>query len=69
MTTYEYDDMGRRTTATAKNKLGTLLSRETYRYDLRSQLTGFAGPNSSKVFLTTKGEKWTWTNCLYSIRR
>ena len=69
MTTYEYDDMGRRTTATAKNKLGTLLSHETYRYDLRSQLTGFAGPNSSKVFLTTKGEKWTWTNCLYSIRR
>jgi RHS repeat-associated protein len=42
-----YDLLGRRTTATAKNKLGTLLSNETYSYDLRSQLTGYAGTTGS----------------------
>jgi YD repeat-containing protein len=41
------DSIGRRTTATAKNKLGTLLSNETYSYDLRSQLTGYAGTTGS----------------------
>jgi RHS repeat-associated protein len=41
------DTLGRRTTATAKNKLGTLLSNETFSYDIRSQLTGYAGTTGS----------------------
>ena len=41
------DFLGRRTGSTAKNKLGTLLSSETYQYDLRSQLTGYTGPTGS----------------------
>jgi RHS repeat-associated protein len=44
---FTYDLLGRRIAATAKNKLGTLLSSETYQYDLRSQLTGYAGPTGS----------------------
>ena len=40
---FTYDILGRRTGSTAKNKLGTLLSSETYQYDLRSQLTGYTG--------------------------
>ena len=42
-----YDLLGRRTGSTAKNKLGSVLSSEGYSYDIRSQLTGYTGPNGS----------------------
>ncbi len=44
---FTYDVLGRRKTATAKNKLGSVLSSEGYSYDIRSQLTGYTGPNGS----------------------
>jgi hypothetical protein len=40
-----YDILGRRTGSTVKNKLGSVLSSEGYSYDIRSQLTGYTGPN------------------------
>ncbi|MEO7100839.1 MAG: tandem-95 repeat protein [Luteolibacter sp.] len=44
---FTYDVLGRRTGATVKNKLGSVLSSETYSYDIRSQLTGYTGPSGS----------------------
>ncbi|MEO6475135.1 MAG: Ig-like domain-containing protein [Luteolibacter sp.] len=44
---FAYDILGRRTGSTVKNRLGSVLSSETFSYDVRSQLTGYTGPNGS----------------------
>ena len=44
---FGYDVLGRRTAAVVKNATGTAISSESYSYDVRSQLTGYAGPTGS----------------------
>ena len=44
---FTYDVLGRRQTATVKNGIGSVLSGESYSYNVRSQLTGYAGSTGS----------------------
>ena len=44
---FTYDLLGRRLTSVSKDKLGGILTQETYTYNERSQLTGYTGPAGS----------------------